>query len=410
MARGAVVPSAETIELRRKQEILAVASDVEFCKHVSTDDAQKAIADHISSDAFKQMAMRKLIDASDASKVGTFGDRTFATAPLRKQVNNMELYSRRKKSEEKAPSAYRYDLPVDFRTQVIYIWAKAAGYTEVPIPHRPVAPYDMQNMAVLQVNQLFNRILNAFCEAHCLLSLPESTQFDGPCLALRVYFQKCSDDDALDIIELTFREMFTVQGDLNFSAYVQPSLKPSEAVQKLNQRFQQHAIGYKLEQGMIIRLDSEFLHTEAIEPALHLMYTRDYEGALQEFMLAHKYYRQGPDHYDDCLTNCLKALESTLKKIVELRKWEMPGEAKFNNLFVEVKKKGLFPSFLGSHLGELKKFLQAVAVIRNEEGAHGAGSVPNEVPDHLVAYQINLTGSAIVFLIRCNENYGKAMS
>jgi hypothetical protein len=25
-----------------------------------------------------------------------------------------------------------------------------------------------------------------------------------------------------------------------------------------------------------------------------------------------------------------------------------------------------------------------------------------------VAYQIHLTGSAIVFLIRCNEDYGKA--
>jgi Domain of unknown function (DUF7014) len=88
----------------------------------------------------------------------------------------------------------------------------------------------------------------------------------------------------------------------------------------------------------------------------------------------------------------------------------MPGEAKFDNLFAVVKKKDLFPSFLGSHLGELKKFLQAVAVIRNEEGAHGAGSVPNKVPDHLVAYQIHLTGSAIVFLIHCNENFGKSKS
>jgi hypothetical protein len=62
-------------------------------------------------------------------------------------------------------------------------------------------------------------------------------------------------------------------------------------------------------------------------------------------------------------------VESTLQKIIVLRGWEMPGEAKFDNLFNEVKKKGLFPPFLGSHLGELKKFLQTVAVIRNEEGA-----------------------------------------
>jgi hypothetical protein len=140
------------------------------------------------------------------------------------------------------------------------------------------------------------------------------------------------------------------------------------------------------------------------------MFANGYEGALAEFQLALQYYRQGADHYDDCLTNCLKALESTLQKIIELRKWEMPGKAKFDGLFAEVKKKGLFPTFLGSHLDELKKLLQTVAVIRNEESGHGSGAVPNEVPDHLVAYQIHLTGSAIVFLIRCNEDYDKKKS
>jgi hypothetical protein len=321
----------------------------------------------------------------------------------------MELYSKRKKAAENPPTVYRYDIPIEFRNQIVFIWAKAAGFTEAPIPPRPVAPYDLQNVAILQVNQLFNRVLNAFCEEHCLLGLPGSTQFNGPCSALRVYFQKCSDDEALDIIELTFREMFTAQNDSAFSAYVQPSLESSEAVKKLNQRFQEHAIGYRLEQGKIIRIDSEFLHAEAVEPALHLMYANGYEGALDEFQRALQYYRQGADHYADCLTNCGKALESTLQKIIELRKWEMPGKAKFDSSFTEVKKKGLFPPFLGSHLEELKKFLQTVTIIRNES-AHGSGAVPNEVPDHLVAYQIHLTGSAIVFLIRCNEDYDKKKS
>jgi hypothetical protein len=189
--------------------------------------------------------------------------------------------------------------------------------------------------------------------------------------------------------------------------WVRPELKAADAVKKLNMRLHEHAIGFRLEQGRIVRVDSEFLHSETTEPALLLLHARSYEGALEEFQLAHKYYRQGPDHYDDCLTNCLKAVESTLQKIIELRKWDMPGKAEFDNLFTEVRKKGLFPQYLSGHLGELRKFLQAVAVIRNEDGAHGAGAVPNEVPDHLVAYQIHLTGSVIVFLIRCNENFGK---
>lgn len=240
-----------------------------------------------------------------------------------------------------------------------------------------------------------------------MLSLPRRSHFEGPCIALRVYFQGCTDDEALDIIQLSFNLMSAAQEDSTFASYVQPKLSSPEAVKKLNQRFQEHAIGFRLEQGKIVRLDSEFLHSETTEPALALMHVKVYEGSLAEFQLAHKYYRQGPDHYDDSLTNCLKALESTLQRIFSLHNWDMPGDPKFDNLFAEVKKRSLFPPFLGSHIGELKKFLQAVAVIRNEEGAHGAGSVPNKVPDHLVAYQIHLTGSAIVFLIRCNENHGK---
>jgi hypothetical protein len=263
-------------------------------------------------------------------------------------------------------------------------------------------------MATLLANQLFDKVRHGFCEEHSLLSLPGAGLFDTPCWSVRSFFLTCTDDDALDIIELIFNEIAEAQKNSEFVAYLQPKLSASEAVSKLDRRLQEHAIGFRLEQGKIVRLDSEVLHAETTEPALALMHTNGYKGALEEFQLALKYFRQGPKHYDDCLTNCLKALESTLQNIIELRNWDMPGEAKFDNLFAEVKKRGLFPPFLGSHIGELKKFLQTAAVIRNEEGAHGAGSTPNEVPDHLAAYQIHLTGSAIVFLIHCNENHGKS--
>lgn len=223
-----------------------------------------------------------------------------------------------------------------------------------------------------------------------------------------MFLQVAPTESALDTIELSFRRLPEAQDRLVHQGFWDRLIPVTEAIEKLNSRFREHAIGYRFEQNSIVRLASEFLHTETTEPALKLLYSQDYKGALEEFELALNYFRQGASHYDDCLTNCLKAVESTLQKIIELREWEMPGDPKFDNLFVEVRKKGLFPPFLGNHLGELKKFLQTIAVIRNQEGAHGAGPVPNEVPDHLVAYQIHLTGSAIVFLIRCNENYSNA--
>jgi hypothetical protein len=307
----------------------------------------------------------------------------------------MELYSKRKKATENPPSAYRYDLPIEFRNQVWHIWNDTIGYLE-RAPSRSVLYHglELSDPRSAQIFGIYEQINKALYEEHGITNLPGLS----PCHALYQWFQNADTDIALDIIQVSFQGI----------AYFESTLSAAEAVNKLNRRFQEHAIGFRLEQGRIIRIDSEFLHAEAVEPALQLMYAEGYAGSLDEFRLAHEHYLHG--RYDDCLTNCLKALESTLQKIIELRGWEMPGEAKFDNLFAEVKKKGLFPPFLGSHIGELKKFLQAVAVIRNEEGAHGDGSVPNEVPDHLVAYQIHLTGSAIVFLIRCNEAFGKTKS
>lgn len=299
---------------------------------------------------------------------------------------------------------------MEFRNQVIHIWTQSIGYSEEPFVRHQIPYYDEDAQAVQQIHLVYGLIHKKLCEEYGVLALPGSEHATGPCQALRLFLQRARTDEALDAIELTFQMMSTAQQRLYAGGFFQPSLNTSEAIEKLNFRFKEHAIGYRLEQGKIVRIDSEFLNAEAVEPALQLMYAKGYEGALQEFQMAQKYYRQGSDYYDDCLTNCLKALESTLQKIIELRNWEIPGAPKFDNLFAEVRNKGLFPSILSSHLGELKKFLQAVAVIRNEEGAHGSGSMPNEVPEHLVAYQIHLTGSAIVFLIRCNENFGKTKS
>ena len=317
----------------------------------------------------------------------------------------MDLYSKRTRVPEGLPNVYTYDLSEPFRNQVIYIWRDAIGYGDQPFSN------ELKDTLLPQrynsINARYKKVNATLCEelGFDFNGLHPFIDWNNSCVTLRSFFMKADTDYALDVIELMFAEINLAQNDRNYMDTVQPSLRSIDAVQKLNARFLEHAIGFRLEQGKIIRIDSDFLHANAVGPALKLMYTGGFIGALEEFQLALEHYRH--NRYDDCLANCLKALESTLKQIVELLKWNMPGEAKFDNLFTAVKKKGLFPPFLASHLGELKKFLQTVAVIRNEEGAHGSGSAPNEVPEHLVAYQIHLTGSAIVFLIRCNENYGK---
>ena len=44
-----------------------------------------------------------------------------------------------------------------------------------------------------------------------------------------------------------------------------------DAVVELNTRFREHGIGYQFESNKIVRVDSQFLHQEAVKPALQLL-------------------------------------------------------------------------------------------------------------------------------------------
>ena len=86
MADTAVVPSAAEIELKRRDEIMAVAANAEWTKYLNDGDVRKAIEDKtVSADAFKDTVIRKIIAANDASKVGTLSDATFAQASNKEQ-------------------------------------------------------------------------------------------------------------------------------------------------------------------------------------------------------------------------------------------------------------------------------------------------------------------------------------
>jgi hypothetical protein len=255
-----------------------------------------------------------------------------------------------------------------------------------------------------EICRLYTEIVKVLCDEHGKLGLPGNC----PCQALFQWLIEAETDIALDIIEFSFHAIPFAQENRNFMVWVKPTLNSADAIAKLNRRFQENGIGYRFESGQIVRLDSEFLHSEVTEPAFRLLYTGGYEGALEEFKLAHKHYRDGSEHYDDCLTNCGKSLESTLKTICDRRKWGYKAGDTASKLLDSIFSKGLIPNYLQTHFNALRATLESgVPTIRNREGGHGSGEKPNEVPEFLAAYQLHLTASAIVFLIRANEDFGK---
>ena len=122
-------------------------------------------------------------------------------------------------------------------------------------------------------------------------------------------------------------------------------------------------------------------------------------------MKAHEHYRHR--RHSEAINECLKALESTLKVICHRRKWRFDAKRDTANSLLDIVfEKGLLPDYLQSQFGTLRSLLQSgVPAVRNRESGHGAGEEPRHVPQHLAAYVLHLTASAIVFISRCDDEF-----
>lgn len=208
-------------------------------------------------------------------------------------------------------------------------------------------------------------------------------------------------DDILDLIEVTFRLVHGLGAldELRWKSQAsQRDLRqrPRDAIEELNVRLREAGVGYQFETDQIIRVDSQYVHAEAVKPALILLSDERFRGAHEEFLHAHQLYSTAGLNEDkkreNAITDALKALESTLKVICDLMKWSYPSNARAAALIKVVIEGGLIPSFLQSSL-------EGLATLRNNIGAHGQGGQTRSVPPHLAAYALHLAASNIVMLI-----------
>lgn len=122
-----------------------------------------------------------------------------------------------------------------------------------------------------------------------------------------------------------------------------------------------------------------------------------YHGAQEEFLNAHRHYREG--NYKECLTDCLKSFESTMKAICEIRKWTYSKTDTAKTLIDICFKNGLIPAMLQAQLNALQIVLESgVPTLRNKMGGHGQGAIPILVPQHVAAYTLHLTAANVVLL------------
>lgn len=176
-----------------------------------------------------------------------------------------------------------------------------------------------------------------------------------------------------------------------------------ECVSELNTRFKEHGKGYEINDGRVLRIDSEFLHAEAVKPAISFLNQPEYAGPRDEFLGAYEHYRHS--NLKEALNDALKAFESTIKVVLELRGWEYDKTSPAKRLLAVLLANNFLPSYHQNHLNALSTLLESsVPTIRNKEGGHGQGSEVSEVEPEIAAYVLHMTASAIVMLCSLEKN------
>jgi len=307
----------------------------------------------------------------------------------------IELFSKRqKKIRGEVPDVYVYEeMPQSLRIQIIHIIRDTIGKDKY------------ENRA----RRAYQFIHKALCKEYGVFTLKEYAQSDDE--AILDYFLNCDDyEKCLDIIELSFR-MITlhVAKDYYYSykQHTTSSQAPEDAINELNSRFKESGIGYQFEAGELIRVDSQYIHSEAVKPVLRLLGSVEaYRGANDEFLSAHEHYRH--KRYKECLNDCLKSFESLMKAIHEKYSWPYGQNDTAKKLINSCLSNKLVPEYLQNQFSSVRILLESgVPTVRNKEGGHGQGAEVSTVPEHLASYTLHLTATNLLFLANCEEIYSE---
>ena len=298
-----------------------------------------------------------------------------------------ETFAKRKRNAEMVdkPVVFRQDvLPNAFRVQVAYILGSAIGD---PGTARDDQTRRGRNRFWAQLHDTLAREMGV-----PTLWLGTNTKIS----ACRAFLTESrSVDDVLSLVELACVKIESGR----FSGL--GSQTAADAINELNHRFREHAIGYQFQGGQIISVESQYLHTEAVEPTIQLLHDAKFVGPLEEFMQAHEHFRKG--NYKDAIVNAQNAFESTMKAICDQQRWAyVPEKATAQNLLKVLFDNGLIPTEMQSHFTALRSTLESgLPTVRNRggHGGHGQGADVVDVPDYLAAYCLHLAATNIVLLI-----------
>ena len=292
---------------------------------------------------------------------------------------------------------YQYDaIPNELRIQIVQIWQKTFQEHALHFQYDPENPYRI--------------VVEYLRHERGVIRLPASdavTAGDYFSELANYFLHERDNEKALDVVEASFRVIeernISKRNDRWSVDYSISDWEVSDAIDDLNFRFKELGVGYKYESKQIFRIDNGFVHEEVVKPALRILNQPQFAGAQEEFLKAHEQYRKGDTK--DSLSNCLKAFESVMKAICDMRGWQYDKDRSTAQVLIKICfDNRLIPKYWESHYSSLRSLLESgVPTGRNKLGSHGQGTAPTSVPDYLAAYMLHMTAATIVFLAEAEK-------
>ncbi|AFY69074.1 hypothetical protein Pse7367_0773 [Thalassoporum mexicanum PCC 7367] len=303
----------------------------------------------------------------------------------------LDIYSKRKKqSQQDRSEVFQYEnIPVNLRIQIIHIIGDSIGLGR---HSEAVKLYDVIHRHLCREYGVFSLVALPHPESIPILEALLSFNSLEPSLRSFDYL-----DITLDIIEISFRAIDQVvrRNPFLYGA----KIHPDHAIDELNQRFLEHSVGYKFNDGKIMRIDSEYIHAEVVKPALTLLDDCKFSQTNAEFRCAHEYFNQGK--YQECLGQCLKSFELAFKTICDQKGWQYGPEDTVGTLVDNCQNKQLVPEFLQAQFYDICRALRHSIPSESDRAAK-----PTEELESMAAYVLNLTATNISFLVKSQQEAG----
>lgn len=309
-------------------------------------------------------------------------------------MERYEIYSTRLKRESGKLDIFKYDkIPQEMRTQAFLIvkdfWNNIDQFSSRD-------SYDSRfwkkTKHLLSI-ELGNR------------ELAEETSI-SPQYVLKKFLYDCSDLNALNVIEAMFHVTYNSPNEY-FIRQINWEGSINAIVNELNHRFRQNALGYEFVNGIIIRKDNQYLHSETVKRTLILLHDEQFAGAEHEFFDACQHRLSNRN--EECIDCSLKALESVIKTICDLSGFEynkncdgatkLIGHLRNNNFFSD-------NAEINSKLASMME--QGLPPLRNKIGGHGDGKDHIPINDAIADYALHLAATNIVFLVDLFKQKNKA--